>query len=76
MKQEPAAIIAGRALRSLIKKYYKSQQAFAEDSGYDLRAVNRYINRGINSLATVEELARFFSMDIIAFLQVGLKGTE
>lgn len=46
-----------------------------DDSGYDLRAVNRYINQGINSLATVENMARFFFMDIVAFLQLGLNAT-
>lgn len=65
------AIVAGLALKHLIKKNYASQQEFAEDFGVELRTVNRYVTSGIGKLVTIEEIADFFGMDLLEYLHLG-----
>ena len=69
-------ICAGLALKHLIKQYYESQQAFADDYYTDLRTISRYINLGINKTSTIQELADFFEMDFMTFLQLGMSCYE
>lgn len=64
---------AGLALKYLINKNYPSQQAFADDYGAEIRTVNRYVNSGIGKMDTMEEIADFFRMDLIPFLELGKK---
>ena len=64
-------LCAGLALKHLIKQYYESQQAFADDYYTDLRTISRYINSGISKTSTVQEIAEFFEMDFLEFLELG-----
>ena len=64
-------LCAGLALKYLIKQHYESQQAFADDYYTDLRTISRYINAGINKTSTIQEIADFFEMDFISFLELG-----
>lgn len=54
--------IAGYRLRKLIQENYKSQQEFADDYGLEIRTVSRYINQGITTVPTIQELALFFGV--------------
>ena len=68
MREYDAAKYAGKALRQLIQKNYASQEEFAQDFGMDVRTVNRYVNNGINKLSLLQELATFFRISIVDFL--------
>ncbi len=59
--------IAGKVLRRLIKENYKTQEEFALDFGTELRNVSRYVNGGIGSLKTIQQLAMFFRVDFRYF---------
>lgn len=69
-------IAAGLALKSLIKEHYSSQQEFADDFGVELRTVSRYVTAGIRNMVTIEEIADFFGMDLLEYLQFGKKVAE
>lgn len=58
---------AGNALRRLIQENYQSQEEFAYDYGLEIRSVSRYINTGINKIATIQSLADFFQVDFSYF---------
>ena len=53
---------AGLYLKKLIQENYDSQEDFAYDFGTDIRTVSRYVNKGINKLSTIQELADFFGV--------------
>ena len=55
-------------LKRLIKNSkYKTQEEFAFEFGTDVRTVGRWIRGGINSLATIQQIAAFFGVDALAF---------
>ena len=54
--------IAGENLRKLIKEHYDSQDEFAFNYGADVRTISRYINQGIDSINTIENLAKHFGI--------------
>ena len=60
---------AGMKLRRLIKEYYRSQQEFADAYGTDIRSVSRYVNNGIDSISTIQELASHFHLTVFDFLK-------
>lgn len=61
-------LVAGANLKRLIKNTkYKTQEEFAFEFGTDVRTVGRWIRRGINSLATIQQIAAFFGVDALAF---------
>ena len=65
--QDPA-LLAGANLKRLIKNSkWKTQEEFAFEFGTDVRTVGRWIRGGINSLATIQQLAMFFAIDWRAF---------
>lgn len=64
------SIKAGLVLKKLIKDNYRSQEEFADDIGYEIRTVSRYVNQGINKVASIQDLAEFFGLDFISFLQI------
>ena len=65
--QDPA-LLAGANLKRLIKNSrWKTQEEFAFEFGTDVRTVGRWIRGGINSLATIQQLAVFFDIDWRAF---------
>ena len=61
-------LVAGANLKRLIKNSeYKTQEEFAFEFGTDVRTVGRWIRGGINSLATIQQIAAFFGVDALAF---------
>ena len=64
-------MVTANALRKLIKKYYPSQEKFAEDYCMDIRNISRYVNNGIGKLDMVEEIANFFHLTWEEFLEIG-----
>lgn len=61
-------LVAGANLKRLIKNSkYKTQEEFAFEFGTDVRTVGRWICGGINSLATIQQIAAFFGVDALAF---------
>lgn len=61
-------LVAGAKLKRLIKNSkYKTQEEFAFEFGTDVRTVGRWIRGGINSLATIQQIAAFFGVDALAF---------
>lgn len=61
---------AGLKLRQLIRENYSTQEEFALDFGLEIRTVNRYINKGINKIDTIQELAEYFKIDFREFFNV------
>lgn len=59
--------IAGKTLRRLIQENYPSQEEFSYEYGTDIRTVSRYINKGINKIDVVQELADFFDISFLEF---------
>lgn len=59
---------AGMTLRRLIKEHYRSQEEFADSYGTDVRTVSRYVNKGIDSLDTIQQLAMHFQISFYDFL--------
>ncbi len=62
-------LLAGENLRRLIKENNMSQQDFADDYHTDLRNVNRWINKGIKNVDTIQELADYFDVSFIEFFK-------
>lgn len=61
-------LVAGANLKRLIKNSkYKTQEEFAFEFGTDVRTVGRWIRGGINSIATIQQIAAFFGVDALAF---------
>ncbi|MCD7810045.1 MAG: helix-turn-helix domain-containing protein [Erysipelotrichaceae bacterium] len=60
---------AGEKLRKLLKENDLTQEEFAELFGIDVRTCNRLINEGITNVATLEELAIFFNIQIKDFFE-------
>lgn len=61
-------LVAGANLKRLINNSkYKTQEEFAFEFGTDVRTVGRWIRGGINSLATIQQIAAFFGVDALAF---------
>lgn len=61
-------LVAGANLKRLIKNSkYKTQEEFAFEFGTDVRTIGRWIRGGINSLATIQQIAAFFGVDALAF---------
>ena len=61
-------LVAGANLKRLIKNSkYKTQEEFAFEFGTDVRTVGRWIRGGINSLATIQQIAAFFGVGALAF---------
>ena len=61
-------LVVGANLKRLIKNSkYKTQEEFAFEFGTDVRTVGRWIRGGINSLATIQQIAAFFGVDALAF---------
>ena len=61
---------AGLKLRQLIQENYSTQEEFALDFGLEIRTVNRYINKGINKIDTIQELAEYFKIDFRDFFNI------
>lgn len=68
MSEVDAAKYAGEVLRRLINENYFSQEEFAFEFNADLRTVNRYINKGIGQLRTLQEIAIFFNISMKEFI--------
>lgn len=68
MSEIDATKYAGEVLRKLIKENYSSQEEFAFEFGADIRTVSRYINDGIGKVATLQEMAMFFHVNLREFL--------
>ena len=63
------SLIAGANLKRLIKNSkYKTQEEFAFEFGTDVRTVGRWVNKGINNLDTLQQIAAFFDMDALTLL--------
>ena len=59
-------LVAGANLKRLIKNSkYNTQEEFAFEFGTDVRTVGRWIRGGINSLATIQQIAAFFGVDAL-----------
>jgi len=69
MDKKNMNLVAGMNLRYLINENYASQEEFAYDFGVDVRTVNRYVNKGIGNIATIQELATFFDVDFLSFFK-------
>ena len=65
------SLLAGANLKRLIKNSkYKTQEEFAFRFGTDVRTVGRWIRGGINSIATIQQIAVFFGIDALAFFSI------
>lgn len=69
MNKYDAVRQTGFVLRRLIKENYKSQQEFADDFGLEIRTVSRYVNKGIDQVYRIQELADFFHVEVIDFFK-------
>lgn len=69
MTKSDASAYAGNVLRQLIQENYSTQEEFAYDFGLEIRTVSRYINQGINKLSVLQELADFFGVKLIYFME-------
>lgn len=62
-------LVVGENLRNLIKESdLKTQEEFAFRFGTDVRTVSRWINHGIDSLETIQQIADFFDLDVLTIL--------
>jgi len=64
---ESLALHAGEKLRILLKEHDLTQEEFAFERYIDIRTVNRWINKGIKNLETIEELAEYFHVAPVEF---------
>lgn len=68
-KNKNLGLVAGENLKHLIRKSaYKTQDEFAYHFGTNVRTVNRWINHGIDSLTTIQQIADFFDVDVFTIL--------
>lgn len=52
--------IVGMNLKRIIRQSrYRTQEVFAYEYGYELRTVSRWLNGGLDSLETIEDVAEF-----------------
>lgn len=57
-------LVVGRNIRRLIESSsYKTQEEFAFRYGIDVRTVGRWVNKGVNNLKTIQQIAFFFDVD-------------
>ncbi len=68
-KKQALDLVAGANLKRLIKEF-GTQEDFADKFHVDVRTVRRWINHGINSLSTIEQIADFFNIDVLDILSV------
>ena len=61
--------IASR-LRNLIYEHYKTLDEFANDFGYDTRTISNWVNKGIDSFATIYEICDYFNVDFDQFIKL------
>ena len=62
-------LTVGENLKRLIKESkYGTQENFAYEFGADVRTVGRWINKGIDKLSLVSQIADFFNVDVFAIL--------
>ena len=58
--------IVGMNLKRIIRQSrYRTQEEFAWEYGYELRTVSRWLNGGLDSLGTIEGVARFLGVEPI-----------
>lgn len=70
-KNQALCLVAGAKLKQLIKQSkYKTQEEFAFEFGIDVRTIGRWINRGIDSLSTIEQIAEFFGVAVSDILSL------
>ena len=69
MSKNDAVKQTGVVLRRLIKENYNSQQEFADDFGLEARTVSRYVNKGIDQVCRIQELADFFQIEVVDFFR-------
>lgn len=68
-KYQSLGLIVGANLKRLIKESdYRTQEEFALEFGADVRTVRRWINRGIYNVSTIEQIAKFFNVDVFDIL--------
>lgn len=68
-KKKALRLVAGAKLKTLIKESaYKTQDEFAYRFGTDVRTVSRWVNHGIDSLDTIQQIADFFGVDVFTIL--------
>lgn len=60
---------AGKKLKNLIKESNRTQEKFADEFFVDAVTVRRWIAHGINKVDTLEEIAKFFDIDITELLK-------
>ena len=59
----------GANLKRLIKESkYRTQENFAYDNFYDPRTVRRWGQKGIDNIATLNEIAKALEVDVTALL--------
>ncbi len=59
--------LAGKNLRRLLRDINITQEEFAFQYGADVRTVNRYINKGIPKVSTIQEIAEYLDVDFLEF---------
>lgn len=70
-KYQDLGLVAGAKLKQLIKQSkYKTQEEFAFEFGADVRTIGRWINRGIDSLSTIQKIADFFGIAVSDILSL------
>ena len=58
--------IVGMNLKRIIRQSrYRTQEEFAYEYGYELRTVSRWLNGGLDSLETIEDVAEFLEVEPI-----------
>lgn len=58
----------GKNLKRIIKEHGLTQDKFAELMYVDPTTVRRWIANGIDKISIIEEIARFFDMDVYGIL--------
>ncbi len=59
--------LAGKNLRRLLRDINITQEEFAFQYSADVRTVNRYINKGIPKVSTIQEIAEYLDVDFLEF---------
>ena len=61
-------LVVGENLKRLIKENFGTQEKFAEAFGAEVRTVNRWVNRGIDKLSLITQIAQFLQVPVLAIL--------
>lgn len=69
----PMDVVAGLALKHYLTATQQTQEEFAEEFGFDPKTINRYVNKGIQNIGTIEVLAVDLGQDVMSFLHTGLQ---